>query len=262
MMALAVLVKANHKRVSKVYVAIVQPHRDPEMVCYTGKKLKEARSFIESIISLALMPLTHRVAGEKQCRWCKFKSECPEAIAATLTITNSGGNGLTDPARFAQLLDYIGVAKKMIPTIEAKAREALEANPDAIEGYTLKNGVRRRDVKDIEGAFNALKADGLIDEVSFMGACKVSLTSLEGKVRDVSYSGKIRFPNGVLNKFSFWFNGDAGQEGFNIGIAIEEVDESEGRPLTQAEQKEGWAKAKATLTETLPAREENDDVPF
>ena len=68
MMALAVLVKANHKRVSKVYVAIVQ------MVCYTGKKLKEARAFIESIISLALMPLTHRVAGEKQCRWCKFKS--------------------------------------------------------------------------------------------------------------------------------------------------------------------------------------------
>jgi len=77
------------------------------------------------------------------------------------------------------------------------------------------------------------------------------------------YSGKIRFPNGVLNKFSFWFNGTAGQEGFNIGIAIDEVDESEGRPLSQAEQKEGWAKAKATLTEEpVAASEENDDVPF
>ena len=166
MMALAVLVKANHKRVSKVYVAIVQPHRDPEMVCYTGKKLKEARAFIESIISLALMPLTHRVAGEKQCRWCKFKSECPEAIAAT---------------------------------------------PDAIEGYMLKDGVRRRDVKDIEGAFNALKSDGLIDEVSFMGACKVSLTSLEGKVRDVSGMSKSAAKESIARSLGDLVNESEGQ---------------------------------------------------
>jgi len=211
MMALAVLVKANHKRVSKVYCAIIQPHREPEMVCYTGKKLKEARAFIESIIALALLPLTHRVAGEKQCRWCKFKSECPEAIAATLTITTSGSNGLTDPARFAQLLDYIGVAKKMIPAIEAKPRAALEANPDAIEGYTLKNGVRRRDVKDIEGAFNALKADGLIDEVSFMGACKVSLTSLEGKVRDAKGMSKSAAKESIARSLGDLVNESEGQ---------------------------------------------------
>jgi hypothetical protein len=211
MMALAVLVKANHKRVSKVYVAIVQPHRDPEMVCYTGKKLKEARAFIESIISLALMPLTHRVAGEKQCRWCKFKSECPEAIAATLTITNSGGNGLTDPARFAQLLDYIGVAKKMIPTIEAKAREALEANPDAIEGYMLKDGVRRREVEDVEDAFNALKADGLIDEVSFMSACRVSLTSLAFAVHVIKGMSKSAAKESIARSLGDLVNESEGQ---------------------------------------------------
>jgi len=103
------------------------------------------------------------------------------------------------------------VAKKMIPAIEAKAREALEANPDAIEGYTLKNGVRRRDVKDIEGAFNALKADGLIDEVSFMGACKVSLTSLEGKVRDTKGMSKSAAKESIARSLGDLVNESEGQ---------------------------------------------------
>ncbi len=78
------------------------------------------------------------------------------------------------------------------------------------------------------------------------------------------YSGKVRMPNGTLNKFSFWFNGTPGQEGFNVGIAIEEVNESEERALSQNEQKEGWAKVKANLNEgEAPSeRTDHDDVPF
>lgn len=185
LMSLAVLVKANHKEVTKVYAAIIQPHREPELVCYDTKQLKAARAFIFSIVEMAFMDMAHRVAGEKQCRWCKVKATCPEALAATLTLTHSESSGaLADPAQFAQLLDYVGVAKKMIPAIEAKAREALEANPDAIDGYQLKSGIRRRELPEIELAFEALKRDGLIDAAHFMGACKVSLTSLEKGVKE------------------------------------------------------------------------------
>ena len=78
------------------------------------------------------------------------------------------------------------------------------------------------------------------------------------------YSGKLRMPNGVLHRLSFWFNGTPGQEGFNLGVAIDEVDENEGRPLSKNEQKEGWAKVRQSMNEGEPPAErtENDDVPF
>lgn len=39
---------------------------------------------------------------------------------------------LSDPTRFAELLDYVGVAKKLIPEIEKKARETLDNDPHSI----------------------------------------------------------------------------------------------------------------------------------
>jgi len=33
---------------------------------------------------------------------------------------------LTDPSKFAELLDYVGVAKKLIPEIEKRAKQVLD----------------------------------------------------------------------------------------------------------------------------------------
>ena len=149
--------------------------------------MKDGRQFIEGILRVAMSNYAHREAGEKQCRFCKAKADCPEAIA-TLTVSK-GAQALSDPERFAQLLDYVG-AKKMIPEIEERAREMLEENPDAIDGYVLKDGVQRREIASIEAAF-ALKQDGLIDQSEFIGACKASITGIEKAVKESSgLSGK------------------------------------------------------------------------
>lgn len=190
LLALAVLVKANHPKITKVYAAIIQPMHPVEWAEYDSKALKDGRQFIEGILRVAMSNYAHREAGEKQCRFCKAKADCPEAIAATLTVSK-GAQALSDPERFAQLLDYVGVAKKMIPEIEERARVMLEENPDAIDGYVLKDGVQRREIASIEAAFQALKQDGLIDQSEFIGACKASITGLEKAVKESSgLSGK------------------------------------------------------------------------
>ena len=186
LLALAVLVKANYPKVTTVYAAIIQPFQPVEWATLKAKDLKAGREFIEGILKVALGPNAFREAGDKQCRFCKVKAECPEAVAATLTVAGGPNRTVSDPARFAKLLDYVGVAKKMIPEIEAKAREMLEANPEAIDGYALKGGVRRREVEDIELAFKALERDGLISQQQFIGACKASITGIEKAVKETN----------------------------------------------------------------------------
>ena len=87
------------------------------------------------------------------------------------------------------------------------------------------------------------------------------------------YSGKVRQLDGTLVKVSIWFNGTAGQEGFNLGIALEAVDESaEAQQQQQRQQQQGWNSVKQTLQEGQPPQQqqqqqvqfnpEEDDVPI
>ena len=86
------------------------------------------------------------------------------------------------------------------------------------------------------------------------------------------YSGKLRMLDGTLTKVSVWLNGEIGKEGFNFGIAMEEVDEgAEAQRQEQRQQQAGWNKVQATLQEGQPPQQaapqqqtvtEEDDVPF
>ena len=139
-----------------------------------------------NILELALTPSARRFAGEKQCRWCKFKTSCPEAMGAMLTLVQV--TELCDPTRFAELLDYVGVAKKLIPEIEKKAKETLDKNPDSIPGYKIAEGRKRRKITDSQEAFNRLREDKLISQEDFLKAVKVSVPQIENGV--VATTGK------------------------------------------------------------------------
>jgi hypothetical protein len=78
------------------------------------------------------------------------------------------------------------------------------------------------------------------------------------------YKARIEMDEGGVYEIPLWFNGTAGQEGFRIGLNIEEVLNPQSRtqkPISAEEAKEGWQKVKAELAEGETPKEE-DDVPF
>jgi hypothetical protein len=180
LLALAVLLKENFPKVRKVHTAILQTREEVEVATFTAKQLKEGKELLLSILELALTPSARRFAGEKQCKWCKYKTSCPEAMGAMLTLVQV--TELTDPSRFSELLDYVGVAKKLIPEIEKRAKEELEKNPEAIPGYKIMPGRRRRKITDSQEAFNRLREDKLISPEEFLKAVKISVRQLEAGV--------------------------------------------------------------------------------
>ena len=180
LLALAVLLKENFPKLRKVHTAILQTREDVEVATFTTKQLREGKQLLHSILELALTPSARRFAGEKQCKWCKFKTQCPEAMGAMLTLVQV--TELTDPSRFSELLDYVGVAKKLIPEIEKRAKEELEKNPESIPGYKIMPGRRRRKITDSQEAFNRLREDKLISPAEFLKAVKISVRQLEAGV--------------------------------------------------------------------------------
>ena len=186
LLALAVLLKENYPKVSKVHAAILQTRESVEVATFTTKQLRAGKELIMNILEIALTPSARRFAGEKQCKWCKFKTSCPEAMGAMLTLVQV--TELCDPTRFSELLDYVGVAKKLIPEIEKKAKETLDKNPDSIPGYKIAEGRKRRKITDSQEAFNRLREDKLISQADFLKAVKVSVPQIENGV--VATTGK------------------------------------------------------------------------
>jgi len=186
LLALAVLLKENFPKVRKIHAAILQTREPVEVATFNAKQLREGKELIINILELALTPSARRFAGEKQCKWCKFKTSCPEAMGAMLTLVQV--TELSDPTRFAELLDYVGVAKKLIPEIEKRAKEELDKNPHSIPGYKIAEGRKRRKITDSQQAFNRLREDNLISQEDFLKAVKVSVPQIESGV--VATTGK------------------------------------------------------------------------
>ena len=177
LLALAVLLKGKFPKIRKIHAAIIQTQMPVEVATFTSKKLREGKEIILSILELALTPSAKRFAGEKQCKWCKFKTSCPEAMGSVMTLTHV--LELSDPTRFSELLDCVGVAKKLIPEIEKKARETLDKDPHSIPGYKIAEGRKRRKITDSQEAFNRLREDKLISQEDFLKAVKVSVPQIE-----------------------------------------------------------------------------------
>lgn len=75
--SLAALYYANNPNTRKVYVSVIQPlvTHNPEIVCYTKEYLQKGLEILIEDIK-KIQPGAHRTAGEKQCKFCKAKSEC------------------------------------------------------------------------------------------------------------------------------------------------------------------------------------------
>lgn len=181
--ALAVLAWLQYE-CPTVFVAIVQPWVSPTVsVCeYDRNALLKAYNEIMSVLMLAFVPSAPRKTGD-HCKYCRAKTVCPEAQGAVTRLAFHGEQAL-EPSKIAAILEACDLAEDVIKANRAKAKELLTLNPEAIPGWRLKPGNRKRTVTNPQGAFAALSH--IIDGATFASCCTVKIGELEKAVKGKS----------------------------------------------------------------------------
>jgi hypothetical protein len=194
MRASAVLLAHNFE-LDEVYVAIVQPLAENEtaVVRYGREELRRAEVDILVGLRMAMASDPVRTPGDKQCRYCRAKGVCPEVRVQVLDLiprSNGAAPAAASPlpalsgAELAELLPKLELAEKVIREIRRQAREVLDRDPNAIDGYRLREGAERRSVRDVVEAYRRL-SDVLTPE-QFAACCSVQIGRLEEMFREVT----------------------------------------------------------------------------
>lgn len=186
--ALAVLVADEHK-LERVTVAVVQPLAGPPSVClYSAGDLKVAQKEIAGIIDSIHKTNAPRIPSTKACQYCKAKGteRCPESIAVVealpLEISRDGNTLVITPGQMSELLEKLPMVEGIIESIRAKAKRMLQADPNAVPGWTLKPGAERETITDPTTVFNRASAAGVNSE-AFMACVSVTKTKLKDAVK-------------------------------------------------------------------------------
>ncbi|HVK40313.1 MAG TPA: DUF2800 domain-containing protein [Candidatus Kapabacteria bacterium] len=204
MRASAVLLAHNFE-LDEVFVAIVQPlaEQDTSVVRYSREDLRRAEVDILVGLRMANAKDAARTPGDRQCRYCRAKALCPEVRGEVLgLVPASVASAGTLPRRqhvtlptlsgqeLAELLPKLELAEKVIREIRRQAKDTLERDPTAIEGYRLREGSERRNVRDVEEAYRRLK--DILTPEQFAACCNVQLGRLEEMLRAVTGESMAR----------------------------------------------------------------------
>jgi hypothetical protein len=81
LLAQAVLVQKNYPKVSEVFVALIEPFKEPmyTTASYSSDHLRGKGEWISDIVDEAMSENAPRTAGPSQCKWCSAVPFCPEA---------------------------------------------------------------------------------------------------------------------------------------------------------------------------------------
>lgn len=181
--------------VENITVAIVQPFAKPQPPCvYDQRDIAQAMKEMRHRVAQSNNPLSPRIAGEKQCRYCRAKSACKEYAAWTssaLPLIASADLGIQKPWTPEQWVQFLTIAPEAESWIEAKRSEAkrlLEANPDSIPGYELRT-IEREKVTNVQAVFEQAAARGVKQE-DFLAAVSVTKKGLKEALRSTGLAGK------------------------------------------------------------------------
>jgi hypothetical protein len=164
----------------EIHVAIAQPLAiggGPFTVAtFESHTLRLAEASTVTAAIAATQQNQPRIAGLKQCTWCRFKPFCPEARTLTAMVSVNG-DPLDQPVT-ARELDLYKLADKIMKARRDKAKQQLEADPSSIPGWELGNG-RRTVTADPVVAWS--KIGIRIGGAAFAEACRISVQTLAEK---------------------------------------------------------------------------------
>lgn len=162
--ALGALVEVEHLlEVKTVRIHIVQPrigHIDT-WEC----KVSDLMAFAlqaKLAAEVALRPNAARIPGEKQCRFCRAKHDCPE-LRQLVGQTTAMEVTTLDPKQLGHCLTQVPLIKAWVAAVEAAAYAHLEQG-QPLPGYKLVEGRSLRKWRDEQEVFSRLSDAGLSGE--------------------------------------------------------------------------------------------------
>lgn len=176
--------------VSIATVAIIQPLAGPVSVCrYEYEDIRRAVSEIEELASRIRQPGQPRIPSADACKYCRAKAQCPEALKLAeempLQVTRDGREIIMSPERIAEFLDRVPAAEAVIEAVRAKAKRMIEADPQAIPGWTLKPGAARETITDPATLFTRFSDAGGTQE-QFLPAVSVTKSRFKDAVKSAT----------------------------------------------------------------------------
>lgn len=183
---LAVLVWLDKQSLESVAVCIIQPlvTWEPEICEYSKLDIATATVELEQRMKACNAPNAPRIAGDKQCKFCKAKATCVEYnrfAAHNLPMTRSLvdvplSNWTGDD--YAAFLDKFALAQQWLDDAKEAAKVWLASGRE-IPGFALKPGATRETIKDAQTVFDRFSAVGGSAE-AFMAAVSVT----KGKLKE------------------------------------------------------------------------------
>ena len=124
------------------------------------------------------------VAGERQCKYCLAKEECPALREKMYTIAKIGKVEALTTIQMVEVLDALPAVKDLCKALELRAKDMLGKDSAALKGWGLRNGSNRRTVADTEAAIKALIESNLVDTKGVMSVASIPIGKLERAVSE------------------------------------------------------------------------------
>jgi len=172
---LCVLAFQNFDAVEECYAAIIPRIGKPTLVRYSREDSQAALQRIHEIIADAEKDNAPRVPGEKQCRYCRARFQCPERLATTHTLEPVARMQL--PAipseALALYLDKLPTIKKVVADLEAEAKARLSRG-ESVPGYRLHQGNARERIVALPTICARAQENHSVTVEEFTAACSLT----------------------------------------------------------------------------------------
>lgn len=160
-------------------------------VRYEPDAMRAAWDEMESVAQAALADEAKRIPSPLACKYCRaFGTErCPETLAlpavakAAMPDADEKVRALV-PSQLAELLGLATLVERLAKKLREEAKVRLEADPNAIPGWTLKPGAVRRSIEETATAVDRLVKAGLPQD-AVLAACSLSVPEAAKVASDV-----------------------------------------------------------------------------
>lgn len=142
---LAALVMQENKSIQECYIALVTPLLEPlySVSMLDRETVKAWAGKLHNLSKAIQNPNAPRVAGAKQCKYCRALPFCPEARQLlNETMDKTIEEISKDPDELGKAYALAAMYEKFAASVKATVRTKLKEDPKSVEGYKLGRGLK------------------------------------------------------------------------------------------------------------------------